>query len=80
MFVCLFVCFFFSVRPILINPFYCTNSGERKPGLVLDQDQRYKITLKIEGKPDWTAKVYKFICPIFRLDKLSENRINGYSI
>ena len=23
---------------------------------------------KIEGKADWTAKVYKFICPIFRLD------------
>ena len=40
-------------------------------------------------KADRTAKVYKFISPIFRLDKtslhqelekLSENRINGYSI
>ena len=25
---------------------------------------------KIEGKADRTAKVYNFICPIFRLDKL----------
>ena len=74
---------------LFVNPFYWTNSGEGKPGLVLDQDQRYKITLKIEGKADRTAKVYTFICPIFRLDKtslhqgwekLSENRINGYSI
>ena len=62
---------------------------EGKLDLVVDQDQQYKITLKIEGKADRTAKVYKFICPIFRLDKtslhqelekLSENRINGYSI
>ena len=29
------------------------------------------IKLKIEGKADRTAKVYKFICPIFRLDKTS---------
>ena len=45
---------------------------------------------KIEGKADRTAKGYKFICPIFStrqnvslhqgLEKLSENRINGYSI
>ena len=57
--------------------------------LVVDQDQQYKITLKTEGKADRTAKVYKFICPIVRLDKtslhqvlekLSENSINGYSI
>ena len=47
------------------------------------------MTLKIEGKADRTAQAYKFICPIFRLDKtslhqglekLSENRINGYTI
>ena len=52
-------------------------------------DKRVVIP-KIEGKaPDRTAKVYKFIDPIFRLDKsslrqglekLSENRTNGYSI
>ena len=45
------------------------------------------MILKIEGKADRTAKVYKYICPIFRLDKtslnqglekLSENRIHGY--
>ena len=45
---------------------------------------------KIEGKADRTAKGYKFIYPIFStrqnvslhqgLEKLSENRINGYSI
>ena len=29
------------------------------------------IKLKIEAKADQTAKVYKFICPIFRLDKTS---------
>ena len=40
-----------------------------KPDLVVDQDQQYKITLKIERKADPTAKGYKFICPIFRLDK-----------
>ena len=34
-----------------------TNSGEGKPHLVVDQDQQYKITLKIEGKADRTAKV-----------------------
>ena len=37
--------------------------------LSVDQDQQYKITIKIEGKAERTAKVYKFICPIFRLDK-----------
>ena len=46
------------------------------------------MILKIEGKTDRTAKVYTFICPIFRLDKtnlhqglekLSENRRQGYS-
>ena len=45
--------------------------------------------LKTEGKADRTAKVYKCICPIFRpdktslhqgLEKLSENRINGYRL
>ena len=44
---------------------------------------------KTEGKADRTAKVYKFICPIIRLnktsldqelEKLTENRINGYNI
>ena len=30
-----------------------------------------RTTLKIEGKTDRTVKVYKFICPIFRLDKTS---------
>ena len=43
----------------------------------------------LEGKADRTAKGYKFICPIFRLnktslyqglEKLSEDRKNGYSI
>jgi len=29
------------------------------------------IQLKIEGKADRTAKGYKFICPIFRLNKTS---------
>ena len=56
---------------------------------MVDHDQQYKITLKIEGKADRKAKVYKFICPIFRLDKTSlhqglekpsENRINGHGI
>ena len=46
-------------------------------------------TLEIEGKADRTAKGYKFICPIFRLnktslyqglEKLSEDRKNGYTI
>ena len=64
-------------------------SGEGNPDPVVDQDQQYKMTLKIEGKADRTAKVYKFTCPLFRLDKtslhqelekLSENRINGYGI
>ena len=45
--------------------------------------------MNLEGKGDRTAKGYKFICPVFWLDKtslqqglekLSENRINGYSI
>ena len=48
------------------------------------------LALKIEDEANRTARVYKFqVCPIFRLDntslhqgleKLSENRINGYSI
>ena len=38
-----------------------TNSSEGKPDLVVHQDQQYKITLKIEGKADRTAKVNKFI-------------------
>ena len=47
------------------------------------------VKIKIEGKADRTAKVFKFIYPISRLDKtslhqglgkLSENRINSYSI
>ena len=29
------------------------------------------IDFKIEGRADWTGKVYKFICPILRLDKTS---------
>ena len=33
-----------------------TNSSERKPDLVVDQDQQYKITLKTEGKAVRTAK------------------------
>ena len=32
-----------------------TNSSEGKPDPVEYQDQQYKITLKIEGKADWTA-------------------------
>ena len=75
-----------------MNNFYkdhWTNSSEGKLDLVVDQDQQYKITLKIEGKADRTAEGYKFICPIFRLnrtslhqglEKLSENRINGYRL
>ena len=31
----------------------------------------HEIQLKIEGKADRTANGYKFICPIFRLDKTS---------
>ena len=38
-------------RTILVR----TNSSEGKP----DQDQQYKITLKIEGKADRTAKAWK---------------------
>ena len=61
---------------------------DKQPDLVVTKDQQYKITLEIERKADRRAKAYKFICPIFRLDKtslhqwlenLSENRINGYS-
>ena len=53
------------------------------------QDQQYKIPLKIEGKTDRTAKGYTLVCAIFRLvktslhqvlEKLSENRLNGFSI
>ena len=33
-----------------------TNSSEGKPDHVDYQDQQYKITLKIEGKADRTAK------------------------
>ena len=40
-----------------------------KPDLVVDQDQQYKITLKIEDNAKRTAKGYKFICPIIRLDR-----------
>ena len=32
------------------------SSGEGKPDLVIDQDQQYKTTLKIEGKTDRTTK------------------------
>ena len=40
-----------------ISPYHFRpNSGEGKPYLVVDQDQQYKITLKIEGKADLTAK------------------------
>ena len=68
---------------------WTSNSSEGKPDVVVDQDQQYKISLKIEGKADRTAKGYKFIGPIVRLDKtslhqglekLSENRINGYRL
>ena len=47
------------------------------------------MTLKIEGHADRTAKGYKFICLIFRLDKarlhqglekLSENRITAVTV
>ena len=72
----------YSSSPCLVIPSnsckdHCTwtNSGEEKPDLVVDQDQQYKITLKIEGKADWTAKVYKFICPKFRLDKTSLHQL-----
>ena len=44
---------------------------QQQSDLVIDPLQKYKITLKIEGKTDRTAKVYKFICAIFRLDKTS---------
>ena len=57
-------------RTILLRTTW-TNSSEGKPGLVVDQNQQYRITLKIEGKDDRTAKGYKFICPIFRLDENS---------
>ena len=40
-----------------VSPYHFRpNSGEGKPYLVVDQDQQYKITLKIEGKADLTAK------------------------
>ena len=67
----------------------CGDHLGKHPDLVVNQDQQYKITLEIERKADRRAKVYKYICPIFRpdktslhqwLEKLSENRINGYSI
>ena len=45
------------------------------PDLVVDQDQQYKITLKIEGKADRTDKVYKFICPIFCLVEILGKQI-----
>ena len=32
------------------------------------------MILKIEGKADRTVKGYKFICPIFRLNKTSLHR------
>ena len=57
-------------RTILVRTTW-TNSSEGKPDLVVDQDQRHKITLKIEGKADRTAKGYKFICPLFQPDKTS---------
>ena len=68
---------------------HARHSKKLVPDLVVDKDQQYKITLKIEDKANRTAKGYKLICLIFRLDKtsphlelekLSENRINGYSI
>ena len=56
-----------------------TDSGLKGPlgqtaareSLVVDQNQQYKITLSMEGKANRTANVYKYICPIFRLDKTS---------
>ena len=48
------------------------------PDLVVDQDQQYKITLKIEGKADRTDKVYKFICPIFYLVEILGKQISVY--
>ena len=40
-----------------VSPYHFRpNSGEGKPYLAVDQDQQYKITLKIEGKADLTAK------------------------
>ena len=42
-----------------VSPYHFRpNSGEGKPYLAVDQDQQYKITLKIEGKADLTAKVW----------------------
>ena len=32
------------------------------------------MILKIEGKPDRTAKGYRFTCPIFRLNKTGLHR------
>ena len=34
-----------------------------------DNNRGDNLTLKIEGNVVRTAKIYKFICPIFRLDK-----------
>ena len=58
-----------------VSPYHFRpNSGEGKPYLIVDQDQQYKITLKIEGKADLTAiglVNYKFsICPVFRPTEL----------
>ena len=40
-----------------VSPYHFRpNNGEGKPYLAVDQDQQYKIRLKIEGKADLTAK------------------------
>ena len=49
-----------------VSPYHFRpNSGEGKPYLVVDQDQQYKITLKIEGKADLTAKGWYFTSSVF---------------
>lgn len=42
-------------QTILANTSW-TNTSEGKPDLVEDQNQQYKITLKIDGKADRTVK------------------------
>lgn len=42
------------------------NSSEGKPDLVVDQDQHYEITLKIEGKADRTGRcIFIRGCEVF---------------
>ena len=59
-----------------VSPYHFRpNSGEGKPYLVVDQDQQYKITLKIEGKADLTANLQ-----VQYLPSTSTNRVTLFSL